>query len=344
MISSQKFYLYKRSNGFWYIGHIVEGRKRWTSAQTKNKNLALKALNDFKDKIVAANSSQTFDQFVKTYCDLQAHTIRQSTLKRIYLPAFRAFSSICENRLLTSYTVRDVEIFKKIRLEKCSPTTVNIDFRSLKAAFNVALKWQLINDNPFVKSTQLKIPSKLLIHLSKDDFQKLLHVVKEQVFKELFLFASLTGMRLGEILNLTWENVNFEKQLVTVTNSDNFATKSGNSRAVPMNSLIAKLLLQKISNKPISKYVFDNQGKRFHPNYVSHKFKKYIRLLKLDERLHFHSLRHTFATWLVQGGVNIYEVQKLLGHSSVKVTEIYSHLASSELHSSINKIQLELNP
>ena len=61
---------------------------------------------------------------------------------------------------------------------------------------------------------------------------------------------------------------------------------------------------------------------------------------ELNNKLHFHSLRHTFATWLVQDGVNIYEVQKLLGHSSVKVTEIYSHLVANELHNAVNKLSI----
>ncbi|MBI5475218.1 MAG: tyrosine-type recombinase/integrase [Ignavibacteriales bacterium] len=64
---------------------------------------------------------------------------------------------------------------------------------------------------------------------------------------------------------------------------------------------------------------------------------------QLNSKLHFHSLRHTFATWLVQDGVNIYEVQKLLGHSNMKVIEVYSHLVTSKLHSAVNKISLRLN-
>lgn len=56
-----------------------------------------------------------------------------------------------------------------------------------------------------------------------------------------------------------------------------------------------------------------------------------------------HLLSHTFATWLVQSGVGIYEVQKLMGHSSVAITQVYTHLAPSELHSAVDKITLSLN-
>ncbi len=53
-------------------------------------------------------------------------------------------------------------------------------------------------------------------------------------------------------------------------------------------------------------------------------------------------MRHTFATWLVQAGVSLYEVQKLLGHSSISTTQIYAHLAASELHGAVNRISLDI--
>ena len=65
-----------------------------------------------------------------------------------------------------------------------------------------------------------------------------------------------------------------------------------------------------------------------------------VKKLGLDKRFGFHSLRHTFAPWLVKEGVSIYEVQKLPGHSSVAVTQVYSHLAASELQGTVNKLSL----
>ena len=73
------------------------------------------------------------------------------------------------------------------------------------------------------------------------------------------------------------------------------------------------------------------------------KLKKYVTEIGLDGKLHFHSFRHTFASWLVQDGVSLYEVQKLLGHSNIAVTQVYSHLQPEGLHSTVNKISLTLN-
>ena len=90
--------------------------------------------------------------------------------------------------------------------------------------------------------------------------------------------------------------------------------------------------------------VFARSGNRLSQSYVEHKFKQYVRSAGLKENLKFHSLRHTFATWLVQNGASIYEVQKLLGHSDIKTTQIYAHLMASELHSTVNRISFPSVP
>ena len=77
-------------------------------------------------------------------------------------------------------------------------------------------------------------------------------------------------------------------------------------------------------------------------DFVTRWFGRTVIVAGLDRRLHFHHLRHTFASWLVQAGAGIYEVQKLLGHSSVAVTQVYAHLAPSELHATVGKIDIDL--
>ena len=82
---------------------------------------------------------------------------------------------------------------------------------------------------------------------------------------------------------------------------------------------------------------------RVKESYVSHKFKDYVRIAKLNENLHWHSIRHSFASWLVQDGVRLYEVQKLLGDSNIAVTQGHSHLQPEQLHSIVNRLSLPLN-
>ncbi len=109
-----------------------------------------------------------------------------------------------------------------------------------------------------------------------------------------------------------------------------------------MSEVVFQLLWNKAQSST-SKYVFTVNGRNICKDWVTHRSKYYVRKANLDSKLHFHSLRHTFATWLVQEGVSIYAVQKLLGHSSISVTQVYSHLAASELHGAVNKISVSLN-
>jgi site-specific recombinase XerD len=115
--------------------------------------------------------------------------------------------------------------------------------------------------------------------------------------------------------------------VIHIQSSPRFKTKQGKQRTIPLNSTALELLRGK-RERQAGEYVFTLDGNgRISCDWVSHLFKRYVRKANLaDDRVHFHSVRHSFASWLVQGGATLYEVQKLLGHSSSKVTEIYSHL------------------
>jgi integrase len=340
---STRLYLYKRSNGYWYIGYHDNGRKRWKSTNSKLKNDALRALVEFSESPASGPSSISLSEFIIQFCELRSSDLRGTTIQSIYLPAFRSFQSVCGDRPLAAYSLKDVELYKSQRLRSCAPTTVNIEFRSLRAAFACAVKWQLLQDNPFAKSSRVRVPERLPVYFSKDEFNLFLSFVREQHLKDLFLFAALTGLRQGEILSLEWTKIDLERRLIIVANSNGFLTKSGKCRAVPMSDYVFGLLSRRSLAREFSDKVFHRQGKELTQSYVEHKFKRYLRQARLNDDLRFHSLRHTFATWLVQSGVGLYEVQKLLGHSDARTTQMYSHLVAGELHAAVNKILPPLN-
>lgn len=277
-------------------------------------------------------------EFAEYFAALSKHDLRPSTLESVYRPAFSSFIAICGDKRLSEYSVRDIETYKAERLETCSPVTFNIAFRTLKAAFNQAVRWELIQENPFSKLKQVRVPEKLPVHFTREEFERFIAAVREPILKDLFIFGALTGMRQGEILNLQWSNIDFDQRLIQVTNQDGFLTKTGRSRMIPMNDDVFELLKKLKIQSDGCMNVFNREGEKLSQSYVEHKFKYYVRSAGLKEELKFHSLRHTFATWLVQNGASIYEVQKLLGHSDIKTTQIYAHLMASELHSTVNRI------
>ena len=337
-MSISRLKLFKRSNGKWYILFDEDGRTRWKSTGSSIKRDALKILTEFKELSRQKSPAIGFSQFVSEFNRVQAYSLRESTLKRIYRPSFEAFIGICGNKGLSAYTLRDVETFKRTMLERCSPTYVNIQLRALRAAFNAAVRWQLLQNNPFLKVSKVSVPDRVPAHFSKEQFKVFLGHLEEPVLRDLFAFASLTGLRQGELLQLRWANVDMQRKTVTVESSGRFLTKTGKARTIPASRAATEILERRYLVVNGTGLVFHRRGRELTQSYVEHSFKRVIRKLGFDERLRFHSLRHTFATWLVKEGVSLYEVQKLLGHSSIAVTQVYSHLAASELHGAVNKL------
>jgi len=228
-------------------------------------------------------------------------------------------------------------------LGEVSPVSVNVELRALRTILFLAVRWQLLESNPFSKAKLVSVPEMEPTHFSKEDFQRLLGVIKEQWLKDLILFTVTTGLRRAEVLNCQWKDVELDRRLVHIHSTPTFRVKCGKRRTIPLNGVATQILLAKRSRNESGDYVFTLNGRRLLPGFLTHKFKNYVCLAGLTRKLHFHSLRHTFATWLVQDGVSIYEVQKLLGHSSIEMTQVYSHLHADQLHSAVNKLTLSLN-
>lgn len=260
----------------------------------------------------------------------------------MYRRSLSLFQGLVGNKYVSAVTAKDADNYRTMRAKQVSPVSVNIELRTLKASFSLAMRWKLISENPFKSISFIKVPEQQPTYIRKEDFGKLILAIPDQWFKEVVTFAVLTGMRRGEIINLRWSDVDFDQRLLRVQNSDTFTTKTGKRRSVPMNETVFRLLWT-MSLAPKGEYVFMYQGFKMRPDLVTHKFRHCLRKSGLDKKIHFHSLRHTFATWLVQGSVSIYEVQKLLGHSSITVTQVYSHLVSSELHDAVRKLDVSTN-
>jgi integrase len=278
-------------------------------------------------------------EFTKEFLSYAQGVYSKKTAK-IYSSALGRLKALTEDIPLRELTSKHIDTYKGRRLESVSPVSVNIELRALRAALSVAVRWQLLESNPSRYSPLVRTPERSPAYFSKEDFQKLLSLIKEGWLRELIVFAVLTGMRRGEIVNLKWEDLDLPRKVIHVRNSATFRTKHGKERTVPMSDVVFHLLSTKMV-QTASEYVFTLNGKKIKDDWTTQKLKYYVYLAKLkDERLHFHSLRHTFASWLIQDGVSLYEVQKLLGHSNISVTQAYSHLQPAQLHEAVNRVKL----
>jgi integrase len=328
--------LFKRSNGIWQIVESNGKGRQWTSTGTRCFGKALKTfksrppnrdrrrpclISEFATDVASYASSN----YSKGTRDLQAHS-------------FNTFIRVVGNKLIRFITARDIEQFKTVRLRSVSPVSINVELQCLRSLFGVAVAWGSLSQNPFAKVNLLRVPNNEPSYLTKAEFEVLLKVVSNPEFRDVLRFGIGTMARRGEISNLLWEDIDFDRRVIHIRNKIDFTLKGRRPRVIPMSEMILRLLQEKQRK---SRFVFSKpNGEPLKGEYLSHEFKKYVRKAGLSDQLHFHSLRHTGASWLVQQDVPLYAVQRILGHSAPLVTQIYSHLSDQNLRVAIERISI----
>lgn len=332
-------FLSKRSNGIYYIFYDQpNGKRTCISTKAKNKNDAFKFLSEFQNNLRLASESKVILIDLKTFSfDYQKFSEKFHTAKTHYMVKiiFEQFEEHLGNPSLSEITNRDCEIFiyKKVNV---SQYTAQKYLAHLRAAFNKAMAQGYILENPFRKIKNFKIPESLPKFFSDEEFEKLLDIVEDNDLKDLILFAINTGLRQMELITLEWDQIDFSSRTLILDNQVNI-TKSKKVRNVPLNK-IAFDIISKRSTKSKTGKIFTYKESAINQDFISKKFKKLVVKAKINTDLNFHSLRHTFASRLVQKGVSIYEVSKLLGHADIKTTQIYAHLRSDDLRNAVERL------
>ncbi|MHB8871676.1 MAG: tyrosine-type recombinase/integrase [Candidatus Doudnabacteria bacterium] len=278
--------------------------------------------------------------------------IKLNRSKSYYVSVCSSFKHLIEffgyGKSIQTIGLKDVENFLTHLQQNITKTSSSsrgegyrVYFRTLKAAFNKAKDWGYVKENYF---TKIKLPKRQKlapVFINSEQLSAINDHVKNEIVKDVVVFAFYTGMRLNEIVNLRWKNVDLNKRIITV-GDDKFLTKGRNQRFIPICeetfSIVEKKKYKKIV--PIrNDFVFcKSNGVRYTGDYISKIFKLACKAANLDNAIHFHSLRHSFASNLVQRGVPLYTIKELLGHSSISTTEIYSHLNMDSLREAIGKL------
>lgn len=150
------------------------------------------------------------------------------------------------------------------------------------------------------------------------------------------LLSINTGIRQGELFSLQWQNINFDTKTLTIEGK---LAKSGKTRHVPLNNEAFSVLQKWHKTTSNNQLVFPNRdGKKF-----DNVKKAWANLLKTAEVNNFrwHDMRHHFASRLVMAGVNLNTVRELLGHSDIKMTLRYAHLAPEHKAEAVAKLDKE---
>jgi len=329
-------YLFKRSNKVYYIRYINNlGKIAILSTGKKSKAEAGVFLNEFRQKLKDSRSSIQLKQLIFQYLKHSeiTHTAKtQKVLKGTYkfLQGF-----INPETPINQITTNELRQYLETRLRDSSVYQARIDRINLSSLFSYALDCELIEFNPITKIKPFKLPEKQPLFFSESEFRELLKATPTERMRFLIEFAFNTGMRQSEILSLRWNQIDFKNQFVNLDNRT-AVTKSKKVRTIPLNLRCLQMLTELNINKSGDFVFTDAAGKQYKADHVIHQFKKYVLRAGLNPGLHFHSLRHSFASLLVQKGVSLFFVSKLLGHSNTKTTEIYSHIRQSDLKDVVN--------
>jgi integrase len=343
LIKEVFMYLSKR-NGIYYIWYRTDrGNKRNISTGTTIKTEALQFLRNFREtENTWPAHSPLLSSFINQLFEHIRSNMTPGTL-RIYDYAFHHFIRFNGDLHPDNLTAYHFDNYKICRLKNVGPVTVNIELRALKAGLAVAKRWKLVSCNPFEGLSLVPVPEREPVFYTKNDFHRLVSMIKEDWLRHVVIFSALTGMRQGEILSLRWDQVDLGRGMVRIETSKLFRTKSGKRRTIPL-SRAADALLRALKMGSPTDLVFTLHGEPLKSRWVGEKLRRYIRKNGFNRGLNYHALRHSFASWLAMDGVSIYQISKLLGHSDVSVTQdFYGHLQPDSLRDAVNRITINQN-
>ena len=221
--------------------------------------------------------------------------------------------------------------------------TVKRKIASVKAFYNFLEDEELIQENPFRKiKVKFKETSELPKIIPREEIEQLLQSMytdlkirkkkEKSILRDIAVVETLfaTGARVSEISNIKKENINLNTGVIRIKG------KGGKERYILIGErsvleLLKRYYEQNYENIKQSGYFFVNRdGERFSEQSIRLMIKRYAKNAGIERNITPHMFRHSFATYLIEEGVDISCVQRILGHSSIKTTQIYIHVASKK--------------
>ena len=291
---------------------------------------------------VASFFSDQYLPYIKTY--KRSWVTDDSMMRNHLLPALG-------HKHMGAISAPDVAVFvNQMRTQGFAPGTCNRALVLLRYGFALALRWKVagIESNPVKEVKNLRDDNKLERFLTNEQMASLMAAVRESdsgMLQHIVLFLLYTGARKREVLDATWADVDWERKSWRIPK-----TKSGKIRHIPLSAGALQLLgtLQDmtqqlggmnsvVKGQLATRHIFANPqtGVPFRSFYYS--WDSARKRAGLPD-LRVHDLRHSFASFLVNAGRSLYEVQELLGHADIRTTSRYAHLSRDRLLEAVEAV------
>ena len=311
-----------KKQGVYWVDYYANGRRKRERIGSSYK-LAQEVLHKRKAEIAEGRyfperkkQTITFKDMADKYWNMHGQYLKSKSWRYMLVIVLKTIGA----RQAADISVGELqELYNQIR-EKTSAANANRYMTLVKSIFSRGIEWAIFHgENPALKVKQGQVDNHRLRYLSLEEIQKLLAVSGNTIYPFL-VCALMTGMRRGEILNLSWENVDLEHGVIYILNS-----KSGKPREIPIAAKLHETLLNIPGLHKGNVLNLSEPTLRFH-------FARALRESGITD-FRVHDLRHTFASHFIMKTSNIPVLQQILGHASPKMTQRYAHLAKNHLAS-----------
>ncbi|WP_153731842.1 site-specific integrase [Sporosarcina obsidiansis] len=372
--SNASIYPYKKNRKTYYyikpylgIDPLTGKKKTTTIRNFKTKKEAEIALARIKLEVSKGTykkrSYETYREMYEAWVETYKNNIEENTLNK----TLKYF----EHHILPE--IGDYRI-EQLNVDICQKFVNKLHEKLVKAGavkayaskvLDYAVKRDLIHSNPFklVEMPKKRAPKKSVNRVernfyTKEELNKLLSIMKEETNRKAYVaihILAFTGMRKGELLALTWEDIDFEKKEMTINKAiarglENTmyekSTKTGVSRTISLDDETINLLqewqidLKKTLGRNFKKkkqLVMPNEENNYLQPTKTRKWLNYVIDKYKLPPLTTHGLRHTHTSMLIEAGANMKQVQQRLGHSDIKTTmDIYTHLSAHAEKETVN--------
>ena len=369
-INGRNYYRVRRVIGYKADGSPII-KPFYGSGEKEANDKADEYINKLKVGLISGNQTMTINILLpKWLFNVKKNELKSSS----FVSYYSTYKNYIEEYLIGSLPINEIkslkiqEFYKELENNKVSINNIKKVHKLLRQFFGYADKEGYLTKNPCLNvslpkpktkdvNTILSSKKTNFSYFSEDEIKILKKSIKGNKYEDIILFALGTGMREGEILGLQWNDIDFENKEINITNNLSITTdikengernykisliepKTQNSiRTIPMCDTIFTLL-KSINNN--SNFVFTINDEYINPKILQKNWKKILSKNNIPFKK-FHDLRHTFATLLLSKGANLITVKELLGHSSVKITEMYLDALPKTKVDTINKIDSILN-
>jgi len=321
--------LYKRGQ-VWWMSFVCKGRHYRKSTETENRKLAQRVHDKVKGQVAENRWFERLPGEEKMFSEMMEKYLKEHSARNKALKSHIRDKSLTSHLLKSfgDYTLNEItpklisEYKTRRREEGAAPKTINNELTLMGHAFNLAIReWEWCKENPVIKVSKEKFNNLIERWLTFEEEEKLLSSSPKWL-QEILILGIETGFRQSELLNLQWSQVDLFRKTLTILEQ-----KNKGKDTLPLNEKALEILKARAKIRHIkSNFVFYNgSGNRIDARDLLRAFYSTTKKAGLQSLRWHDATRHTFATRLVQGGVDIYTVQKLGRWKTISMVQRYAH-------------------